>query len=134
MYELMVVGKVSSADELFKKVEKMIKDANASSVTSVKMGKKTLAFPINKQTEAEYFLFNFEAAGEAISGISDALRLDQEAVLRYMILATKAAKPSKVSKTPKVEAKQVEESQEPKVEKKVTATVKVAAKSDKVKT
>lgn len=88
MYELIVVGKVEGADTLFTKVEKLIKDANASSVSVQKMGKKVLAYPIKKQTEAEYFLFNFEAPGESILDITQGLRLEQEQVLRYMMLRT----------------------------------------------
>lgn len=115
MYELIVAGKADSAAALFEMVEKMLKGANASSLVSSKMGKKSLAYPINAQTEAEYFVFNFEAPSESILAISDGLRLEQEMVLRYMIVTQKVSKVSKVQEESKVEAK-------------VKASVKVAAK------
>ena len=92
MYELMVIGKADDGDSLYDKIEKLIKGANASSLAGQKLGKKTLSYPIKKQTEAEYFVFNFEAPGESIKTISDALRLEQEAVLRYMIVKQKVTK------------------------------------------
>lgn len=124
MYELMVVGRTDSADSLFSKVEQMIKDANASSVSVEKMGKKQLAYPIKKQTEGEYFLFHFEAEGAAANSIADVLRLEQETVLRYMLLKADV----KVAKTKglKADVAAVKE-EEPKEEKKAVKTVKVAA-------
>lgn len=121
MYELMVAAKADSAAKLFEMVEKMLKGANASSVASSKMGKKSLAYPIKKQTEAEYFVFNFEAPPESLVAISDGLRLEQEMVLRYMIVTRKVSKVSNVSKVSKAQEEQ-------KVETKAKATVKVAAK------
>lgn len=91
-----MVGRVDGADSLFTKIEKLVKDANASSVATLKMGKKVLAYPIKKQTDGEYFLFNFEAPGEAILQISEGLRIEQEAVLRYMLLKMKETKPGVV--------------------------------------
>lgn len=124
MYELMIVAKSDGADALFAKVEKMIKDASASSLSSEKMGKKPLAYTIAKQTEAEYFLFNFDVSGEAVNSISNSLRLEQESILRYMIISTKVrAKKAKVEKAVK-DAKEAE----PKVEKKAEEKV---AKSEK---
>jgi len=125
MYELMVVGKATGdADSLFKKIEKVVKDAGASSFLSEKLGKKPLAYPIQKQTEAEYFLFTFEVAGEAVKSISESLRLEQEAVLRYLIVVQKAKgkekKPRKVledggevEKPVKIKASEKEEVKKP---------------------
>lgn len=131
MYELMVIGRAEDADSLFTKIEKMVKDVSASNVTSQKMGKKLLAYPIKKQAEAEYFIFNFEAPGEAVGQISEGLRLEQEAVLRYMIITTKSAKAKKASKV-------IQESQEPeeiKVSEEAAAGIaKETKKSDTKKT
>mgnify|MGYP003394654720 CR=1 FL=1 len=131
MYELMVVGKVEGADSLFDRVEKMLKDADASSLKVEKLGKKQLAYAIKKQTEAEYFLFNFEVDSQAISAFSDMLRLDQDSVLRYVILKTKISKPRKHKKSLRVSANVEEAStsdeavKSSKVEKKITAVKKV---------
>ena len=124
MYELMVAGKTDSAAKLFEMVEKMLKGANASSVASSKMGKKSLAYPIKKQTEAEYFVFNFEAPPESLAAISDGLRLEQEMVLRYMVINQKATKGVGGLKAEVKETK-VSVSED---KTKAKATVKVAAK------
>ena len=93
MYELIVLGKAGGdSDSLLTKVEKIIKDNNASSVSSQKMGKKLLPYMIKKQSEAEFMLFNFDAPGEAIVGITDNLKIEQEAILRYMMVRAKEAK------------------------------------------
>ena len=91
MYELIVIGKTGNGDAVFSKVEKIVKDAKATDVKVSKMGKRELAYPIEKQTEADYFLFNFEAEGSAIGDISESLRLEQDDILRYLILKTKHA-------------------------------------------
>lgn len=122
-YELMVVGRLDGADSLFTKVEKLVKAANASSVSTQKMGKKVLAYPIAKQTDGEYFLFNFEAPGEAVLAISEGLRLEQEAVLRYMVVKTKETKGPKESK----------ETKEPDVVKKVRVETKVEKEENDTK-
>ncbi|MEX2028123.1 MAG: 30S ribosomal protein S6 [Candidatus Curtissbacteria bacterium] len=122
MYELMVVGTVDGAAALFEKVEKFLKEASVQNLKTEKMGKKTLAYPIAKQTEAEYFLFNFDADSSEILQLDRKIRLEQEAVLRHILIKTKplrAKKASKVAKVPE-SAKVVEE---PKVEVKPKVTV-----------
>ena len=113
MYELLVIGKAGDGDAVFSKVEKILKGVKASSVKSKKMAKKALAYPIAKQTEADYLLFNFEAEGGAVKDIGDSLKLEQEDVLRYLIIRTKHGfadisfekKPSEKEPKPKVSAK-----------------------------
>ncbi len=134
MYELMVVGSVDGAASLFEKVEKFLKEAEAINVKAEKMGKKNLAYPIKKQTEAEYFLFNFDAEPAQILQLDRKIRLEQEAVLRHLLIK---AKPIRVKKTSKV-AKAPEEpkvDQEPKVEvkPKVTVTTKVTTSKKETK-
>lgn len=99
-YELMVIAKTDGAGEVGAKVEKALKDFGAGEVKLEKMGKKTLAYPIVKQTEAEYLLFNFEAQGEAVGKIDSMLRLEREAILRYLIIKgkKKGIKGTKVTK------------------------------------
>jgi len=78
-YELMVVTTaVSSTDPILAKIEKSVKEAEASNLKVEKLGKKVLAYPIAKQQEGEYVLFNFEAPPEAIDVISKMLRLERE--------------------------------------------------------
>lgn len=95
MYELMVIGNVKvDSDQLLSRMQKMLSAVNASAVRVEKLGRKLLAYPIAKQTEGEYLVFNFEAEGAAISEIDQKLRLEQENVLRYLIVKQKETKVS----------------------------------------
>lgn len=87
-YELAIFASSKSAESTVGKIEKLLKDV-ASSVKVEKLGKRLLAYPIAKQTEGDYVLFNFEAEGSALSKINEALRLEREAILRYLIIKTK---------------------------------------------
>lgn len=105
MYELVIVSKISESDGLLQRVEKALKDAEATELKVEKLGKKQLAYPIKKQTEADYTMLNFEVAGSAIADLSSMLRLEQEALLRHMLIK------QKIRKVPrrKLRAKKVEE-------------------------
>lgn len=134
-YELLVVGRViGETDSLLSKLEKIVKDNNVSGLAASSLGKKTLAYPIAKQTEAEYFLFNFQAPGEVLKSITDSLRLEQESVLRYLLIKTKEAKPSKkerATKTAKLEEQPTVVAAEPKATKKTAKRVAKSAKVEK---
>jgi len=56
MYELMVAANVKNSESLAGKIEKALKEASASGVKSEKLGKKTLAYPIAKQTELRHLI------------------------------------------------------------------------------
>ena len=134
-YELMlIVSKNADGEAFLSKVEKSLKEADITSVSVDRLGVKTLAYPIAKQTEGAYFVLNFEGPGEAVGKIREMLRLEQEALLRYLII--KAKVPKKVTKGVK-RTEVTKEPEEPKVETKVAkVTVKtkvlVAKKASKV--
>lgn len=131
MYELMVVSTTDGAAALFEKVEKFLKEASAQNVKSEKMGKKPLAYSIAKQMEAEYFLFNFDADPSEILRLDRKIRLEQEGVLRYLLIKTKVPKVSKARKIAKAEVKSEVKEREIEVKPKVTVTTKVSATSKK---
>ena len=121
-YELMVVATTASDTEgILGRIEKSIKEAGASGLKVEKLGKKALSYAIAKQQEGEYVLFNFEAPPETIGAISKMLRLEREAILRYLILRVPMV--SRVSRVPKV-SKGKEETEKPKA--KVIVTTKTA--------
>lgn len=126
MYELMVVSTTDGATTLFEKVEKFLKEASAQNLKSEKMGKKTLAYTIAKQTEAEYFLFSFDADPSEILQLDRKIRLEQEAVLRHILIKVKPARAKKAHKVAKApEVAEVVEELESEVKPKVTVTTKV---------
>lgn len=135
MYELVIVSKVSETEGLLSRVEKTLKDAEATEVKIEKLGKKLLAYPIKKQTEADYIMLNFEAEGKAIADISDMLRLEQEALLRHILLRKKIRKtPRRRHATKRVqEEKKVETPKVTVVTKKATSTPAKALDAKKTK-
>ncbi len=130
MYELLIVSKVSESDGLLSRIEKALTDANAVEVKTDKLGKKQLAYPIKKETEADYTVLTFGAEGAAISNLTGMLRLEQEALLRYLITVQKTRKLRK--KVRRVEEKAVEKKEEKKP--KVTVVTKTSVKGSFDKT
>lgn len=124
-YELMLVATVDRADQLLSRVEKSLKEADASGVRVDRFGKKQLAYSINKQKDAVYFVLNFELAGEAVKSIWDKLRLEQEDLLRYLLLKkeTKKFKGKKADKVLEVSKVSHQIKEKPKV----TVAVKKAS-------
>lgn len=96
-YELMIIGnpKVDSEGVLLV-VDRALKEVSATSVKVDRLGRKLLAYPIAKQTEGEYIVFNFEANGEAIAQIAGRLKLSQETILRYLITKVHESKSPRV--------------------------------------
>lgn len=126
MYELMLVSKLGAGDELLSIVEKNLKGASASDLTVDKLGKKPLAYAIKKQTEAEFIVLNFNVEGTAISDLTDILRLEQENLLRYLLIVQKRKKaPKKKFAAKKDEVVVKEEKAKPKV---TVVTTKVVSK------
>ena len=128
VYELMaVINPKVDSDSTAKKIEKFIEDAKAQNVKVEKLGRKELAYPIKKQKEADYFLFYFDAEGDGIKGIANKIRLEQEAVLRYLVIATKAKEIAGKQK----KVVQQEEERSAKVTVKTVTSPKSAAKVKK---
>lgn len=125
MYELMVIAKADGADE---RVEKHLKDLAATEMKKQSLGKKQLAYPIKKVTEAEYFLWTFEAEGAAVNQLDNKLRLEQELILRHLLTVFDPKKAAKAAKSPQVvEELSVVAAPEPKAKPKVTVTTKIVA-------
>lgn len=123
MYELLIVSKISETDGLVGRIEKSLKDVNAQDMKTDQLGKKVLAYPIKKQTEANYTIFTFNAEASSVGDVTSKLRLEQEALLRYLVIVKKAKKLRK-----KVAGK-VEKTPEVKEEKKPKVTVAVKTKT-----
>lgn len=129
LYELMLVTNTEKGDSLLVRVEKAIK-VSGSNLKVERLGKKTLAYKIKKQTDANYYVLSFEAEGSFVKPLTDKLRLEQEDLLRFLLLKN-VEKKSRI-KTRKI-AEEVKE--EPKDKPKVIVAVKSKAsvKSTKVK-
>lgn len=129
-YELMIVATVEKGDSLVSRVEKAIKENESNNLKVDRLGKKPLAYPIKKQTDANFYLLNFEASPDVLKSLTDKLRLEQDDLLRYLILKNVEKKSSSRAKKV-VKAIEVEMKEKPKV---TVAVKKVSrVKSTKVK-
>ncbi len=120
VYELMIIS--GDGEAAFSKVEKFLKDVEASNVKSEKMGRKQLAYPISKLTEADYLLYHFEAETQAIAELVSRISLEQEVILRHLLTVY----------NPKVEKKAKVSTDKQEVKPLAKVTVKTASKEEKV--
>lgn len=83
----MAVSTAKPMDE--KNVKEQIKKQAAGvdlTIGSVKeFGKRTLAYPIRKQKDAQYWLITFTMAGAGITTLTKKLRAD-ETILRFLVV------------------------------------------------
>src|SRR3990167_1164320 len=111
-YELMLVANNERADQLLSRVEKVIKELNAQSLKVERLGKKQLGYSIKKQSDGTYFVLNFEMEADGAKPLSDKLRLEEEDLLRHLLIRVeKKAKKGKGKKA--VESKVEEDEKEP---------------------
>jgi small subunit ribosomal protein S6 len=86
-YEVMYIGAPETADDditkLNETIEKIVTDAGGSVVKTDVMGRRKLAYPINKKTEGHYTLFEIEGSGQEIAELERRMRVN-DAIMRYI--------------------------------------------------
>lgn len=86
-YEVMYIGAPETSDEditkLNETIEKIITDDGGSIVKTEVMGRRKLAYPINKKTEGHYTLFEIEGSGQEIAELERRMRVN-DMIIRYM--------------------------------------------------
>ncbi len=86
-YEVMYIADPETADDVIGKinetVEKLVQTEGGSVVRTDDIGRKRLAYQINKKKEGYYVLFEIEGSGQEIAEIERRMRVN-DAVLRYM--------------------------------------------------
>lgn len=89
-YELMYIVPTSFTDEEAGAVEQqvgaMLAKANASVLTTTRLGKLRFAYPIKGQAFGNYVLVRFQAEPAAVAGLNESLRLSPDKVVRHLIL------------------------------------------------
>ncbi len=87
VYEVMYIGTPETVDDditkLNESIEQMITKEGGSVVRTDNMGRRKLAYPINKKTEGHYVLFEIEDSGQTIAELERRMRVN-DAVLRYI--------------------------------------------------
>ena len=92
-YEIMFIVKATleetALNNITKEVQKLITDNKSKVIEFKDMGRKKLAYPINKEVSGFYYLMNVEAASEAIQEFDRKLRINEN-ILRHLILKTES--------------------------------------------
>lgn len=70
-------------DELVEKVKKIIENANGKVVVTQQLGRKRLAYPIQKFREGSYVYFEFTGTGEIVSPLETLYKVN-DSVIRYL--------------------------------------------------
>lgn len=88
-YEIMFIVKAtleeSQISNITKDVQKLITDNKSKVIEFKDMGRKKLAYPINKEVSGFYYLMNVEANTETIQEFDRKLRINEN-ILRHLIL------------------------------------------------
>jgi len=102
------------AKQISDKVNQMLLSHEAALGYSENLGKRKLAYPINKVAHGYYVLVEFELAdGTKLGEISNWLRLDKE-ILRAQIIAKKKMTPEEIEKQKQqnLEMKEIEKTED----------------------
>jgi ribosomal protein S6 len=101
-YELTAVfaGTISDTDvaAACDRVQKIITDAGAASVTRAELGKHKLSYPINKNTYGMFVVFTLECEDAASHAIQQKLRLSKD-VIRFVV---EIHVPARLKRTPQI--------------------------------
>lgn len=88
-YEIMFIVKAtleeSQLSSITKDVQKLITDNKSKVIEFKDMGRKKLAYPINKEVSGFYYLMNVEATSEVIQEFDRKLKINEN-ILRHLIL------------------------------------------------
>ena len=88
-YEIMFIVKATldetALGNITKEVQSLINDGNSKVIEFKDMGRKKLAYPINKEISGFYYLINAEASNEVIQEFDRKLRINEN-ILRHLIL------------------------------------------------
>lgn len=107
-YEVMYIVDLESGDEKITKlndaVEKLIKKEGGNIVKVEDIGRKRLAYPINKKTEGYYVLFEIEGSGQEIAELERRMRVN-DMIIRYMTVRVDEDRKAAEKRIAKREAK-----------------------------
>lgn len=88
-YEIMFIVKATleeaQLNNVTKEIQKLITDNKSKVIEFKDMGRKKLAYPINKEISGFYYLMNVEATREVIQEFDRKLRINEN-ILRHLIL------------------------------------------------
>ncbi len=109
VYEVMFIAAPETADEDVAKlndaVTKLIETEGGSVVKLEDMGRRKLAYPINKKTEGYYVLFEIEGSGQEIAELERRMRVN-DTIMRYLTVRVDEERKTAQKLTDKRETRQ----------------------------
>ena len=88
-YEIMFIAKANLEEAALKtltaEIQKLVTNKTSKVIEFNDMGRKKLAYPINKELAGFYYLMNVEADAETINEFDRKLRINEN-ILRHLIL------------------------------------------------
>jgi small subunit ribosomal protein S6 len=81
-------------DELAEKIKKVIEVSQGQILITQQLGKKRLAYPINKHREGNYVYFEFAGPGETVKALENFFKVN-DTVIRYLTVKAGKKKPAK---------------------------------------
>lgn len=87
VYEVMFIADPETSDETIGKLNeaigKLVENEGGSVVRVDDMGRRKMAYPINKKKEGYYVLFEIEGSGQEIAELERRMRVN-ETIIRFM--------------------------------------------------
>ena len=109
VYEVMYIGTPETADEditkLNEAIQQVIEKEGGTVVKTEVMGRRKLAYPIQKKTEGHYTLFEIEGSGQEIAELERRMRVN-DAIMRYITVRVDEERKTAAKLTAKRENRQ----------------------------
>ena len=109
VYEVMYIGTPETADEditkLNETIQQLIEKEGGTVVKTDVMGRRKLAYPIQKKTEGHYTLFEIEGSGQEIAELERRFRVN-DAVIRFVTVRVDEERKTAAKLTAKRENRQ----------------------------
>jgi len=100
-YELLCILKtgfdIESSDQLIVGIENAIKGLNGNIISINKIGRKKLAYDINKNRDAFYVVFDVEVGAEKVIDLKRYLKLNESVLRSFMTIKTTKSAPKHVA-------------------------------------
>ena len=109
VYEVMYIGAPETADEditkLNEAIQQQVEKEGGTVVKTELMGRRKLAYPIQKKTEGHYTLFEIEGLGQEIAELERRFRVN-DAVIRFVTVRVDEERKTAAKLTAKRENRQ----------------------------
>ncbi len=109
VYEVMYIGTPDAADEdivkLNESIQQMVEKEGGTVVKTEAMGRRKLAYPIQKKTEGHYTLFEIEGSGQEIAELERRMRVN-DTIMRFITVRVDEERKTAAKLTAKRENRQ----------------------------